>query len=207
MIMLMLKASGSQKFSLIWESEREGGGGGKECERRRTGRCRRIRRLRTWSALPSQSTPTVGHVEQSSSYARYAPLEHRKQLPRALSGKPPPSQVKQLAEPAAAYLALGQSSHVCVVMSAERTLRFPTPHFVQKTRFGSRIEPSSQAQHVVALSTTPEMVLMPHGAHAVAPGVLENAPRPQGVHCVSFAGTAAPCRPLGQGSQISSSLL
>jgi hypothetical protein len=26
LIMLMFKASGSQKFSLIWESEREGGG-------------------------------------------------------------------------------------------------------------------------------------------------------------------------------------
>ena len=164
------------------EGER-GGAGGNVYERPRTGRETK-KRLRTWSALPSHSTPTVGHVEQSSSYARYAPLEHCKQLPRALSGKlpkilhiahsdepmgayldgghfaqtfevefawryrptlqvkqlpcnastwVPPSQVEQFAEPATAYVALGQSSHTCDTLPPAilRTLCFPTPQFVQ----------------------------------------------------------------------------
>ena len=91
-------------------------------------RCRRIRRLRTWSALPSQSTPMVGHVEQSSSYARYAPLEHCKQLPRALSGKLPFLQVAHFIEPAVANVLGEQEVHSCCAPSEESVLLSPTAH-------------------------------------------------------------------------------
>ena len=92
------------------------------------GRGETKKRLRTWSALPSHSTPTVGHVEQSSSYARYAPLEHRKQLPRALSGKPPPRHFEQFIEPAAANVLGGQVVHSCSVPPEESVLLLPIAH-------------------------------------------------------------------------------
>ena len=89
-------------------------------ERPRTGRETK-KRLRTWSALPSHSTPTVGHVEQSSSYARYAPLEHCKQLPRALSGKLPNIlHIAHSDELTGAYLDGGHAAHVSKVELAWR---------------------------------------------------------------------------------------
>ena len=160
-----------------------GGGGGGPLEHRKFSALEALYK-RTWREELSHRTPFGGHRAHESSRARYVPLEHCKQIPRALSGKlpkilhiahsdepmgayldgghfaqtfevefawryrptlqvkqlpcnastwVPPSQVEQFAEPATAYVALGQSSHTCDTLPPAilRTLCFPTPQFVQ----------------------------------------------------------------------------